>query len=167
MIVFSIDSLVRIETLSSVFGNQAYIKHMIRKKSFLLISLDESNNFAIKGEFDEKDTLVREKKYTWVKKLGNKKIAGLKSKKLKLTFSKSKKSYTCLYTKMFSSHYLDAYNDFPGLPVEYYLESEDGVLRYSLKKIEFTKPNYDLFGIPIDYKRVTFDEFVNILTEGE
>jgi hypothetical protein len=167
MSVFSIDSLVRIETPSPVFGNQAFVKHIVKKKSFLLISLDQSHNYAIKGDFDKADSVVRDKKYYWKKKFGSKKIAGIKSKKLRLTFKKSNKSFNCLYAKNISAKYLDAYNDFPGLPTEYYLETEDGILKYSLLKIEYTTPHYDLFGIPSNYELVTFDEFVNILTEGK
>jgi hypothetical protein len=167
MTVYSIDSLVRIETLSTVFGNQIFIKHLIRRKSFLLISLDDTNNYAIKGNFEEIDTVIHEKKYAWINKIGTKKIAGIKSKKLKLTFIKSQNSFYCYYAKNYSSKYLDAYRDFPGLPLEYYLETEDGILKYSLTKVDFEIPNYDLFGIPKNYQRVTFDEFVKILTEGQ
>ena len=167
MRVISLDSLVRIESPSVVFGNQIFLKHLNKKKSILLISLSESANFAIKGDFEGKDTVITEKKYVWKKKFGSKKIADLNCKKLKLTFLKSEKTLNCYYSKTYSSKYLDAYNDFPGLPVEYYLETEDGILKYSLKSIDFSVPNYDLFGVPSNYQKVTFDEFVDIITDQQ
>jgi hypothetical protein len=65
MRVISLDSLVRIESPSVVFGNQIFLKHLNKKKSILLISLSESANFAIKGDFEGKDTVITEKKYVW------------------------------------------------------------------------------------------------------
>lgn len=163
--VFSLDSLVRIETPSPVFGNQIFIKHLTRKKSFLLISLSETDHYAIKDDFKKQDSSAIQVKYIWKKKRGKKTVGGLSGKKLKLTILKSNQTFECFYSKEFAAKYQDAYQDFPGLPIEYFVESEDGILKYTLKKHNKIAPNYDLFGIPSNYKRVTFDEFVDLLNK--
>jgi len=166
MHILSLDSLIRIETNSSVFGTQSFIKHLSKKKSYLLISLDENQHFAIKGDFSESDTIKKPKKYTWKKKFGSKKIGGLAAKKLKLTLLQSQKTYTCFYSKKYAARCQEAYTDFPGLPVLYYLETDNGVLEYRLKKHTTIAPNYDLFGIPSNYTKITFDEFVDLLNNS-
>jgi hypothetical protein len=165
MIVFSLDSLVRIETPSPVFGAQIFIKHIPRKKSYLLISLSETDHYAIKDDFKNLDSAKIQVKYIWKKKRGKKTVGGLTGKKLKLTILKSNQTFECFYSKEFAAIYQEAYQDFPGLPIEYYVESEDGILKYTLKKHNKIAPNYDLFGIPSNYKRVTFDEFVDLLNK--
>jgi hypothetical protein len=47
------------------------------------------------------------------------------------------------------------------------LESEYGLLKYELIEINEEIPNYDLFGIPSDYKKTTFDEFVQEMIKTE
>ncbi len=166
MHILSLDSLIRIETNSSVFGTQSFIKHLLKKKSYLLISLDENQHFAIKGDFSESDTLEKPKKYIWKKKFGSKKIGGLAAKKLKLTFLQSQKSFTCFYSKKYAARCQEAYTDFPGLPVLYYLETDNGVLEYRLTKYTTIAPNYNLFGVPSNYSRITFDEFVDLINSS-
>lgn len=166
MHILSLDSLIRIETNSHVFGTQSFIKHLIKKKSYLLITLDENRQYAIKGDFSQTDTLTIAKKYTWKKKFGSKKIGGLTAKKLKLKLLKSQKTYSCYYSKKYAAKYQEIYTDFPGLPLLYYIETEDGILEYRLKKHTTIAPNYDLFGVPSNYTKITFDEFVDLLNNS-
>jgi len=166
MHILSLDSLIRIETNSSIFGTQSFIKHLIKKKSYLLISLGENQQYAIKGDFTKTDSLTLQPKYVWKMKLGGKKIGGLAAKKIKLTFLKSQKSFTCYYSKKYAARYQEAYTDFPGLPVLYYLETEDGIIEYRLKKYTNVAPNYELFGVPSNYTKITFDEFVDLLNNS-
>lgn len=165
MTLFSLDSLIRIETPSTVFGNQTFIKHLTKKKSYLLISLTETDHYAIKDEFKAPNPSTLQPKYVWKKKCGKKSIAGLKGRKLKLTFLKSNESFDCYYCADYAAKYQDAYPDFPGIPLEYYVETENGILKYTLKKFDPLIPNYDLFGIPSNYIRVTFDEFIDLLNQ--
>jgi hypothetical protein len=165
MHILSLDSLIRIETDSYIFGSQSYIKHLIKKKSYLLISLDENLHYAIKGDFSQSDSANANNKYTWKKKFGRKKIGGLDSKKLKLTFLKSKKSFSCYYSKKYAAKYQEVYTDFPGLPLLYYIETDDGILEYRLRKHTTIAPNYDLFGVPSNYTKITFDEFIDLLNK--
>ncbi len=41
----------------------------------------------------------------------------------------------------------------PGLPVSYFLESNEGLVKYQLIFIENKKMDRDLFGIPSDFKK--------------
>lgn len=166
MLVLSCDSIVRIETESKIFGRQSYIKHLIKNKSYLLISLSEGQNYAIRGDFSKTDSSKQSMQYLWKKKFGFRKIGGLSSKKIKLTHLKSEKSFNFYYSVKFSAKYNDVYADLPGLPTLYYVETEDGVLEYRLRKYTTLTPSYDLFGIPSDYQKVTFDEFVDLLNNG-
>lgn len=163
MHILSLDSLIRIETNSYVFGTQSFIKHLIKKRSYLLISLDENSHYTIKGDFSQSDSSNATMKYSWKKKVGCKKIGGLASKKLKLTFLSSQKSFNCFYSTKYAAKYQEVYTDFPGLPLLYYIETEDGILEYRLIKHTTIAPNYDLFGVPSNYTKITFDEFVDLL----
>ena len=166
MHILSLDSIIRIETESYVFGNQSFIKHLVKKKSYLLISLDENKNYAIKGDFSKTDSANTAFKYSWKKSFGSRNIGGLAAKKLKLTLLKSQKTFNCYYSKNYAARYQEAYTDFPGLPVLYYIETEDGILEYRLKKYTSIAPNYDLFGVPSNYIKITFDEFVDLLNNS-
>jgi hypothetical protein len=52
------------------------------------------------------------------------------------------------------------------LCLKYYLETDDGVLEYRLTKYTTIAPNYDLFGVPSNYIKITFDEFVDLLNNS-
>jgi len=72
-----------------------------------------------------------------------------------------KQKIEILYLKQFSPKYINAFEEIPGLPVRYYLNTEDGVAVYTLIYFEKTKLNRDLFGVPTDYKKVNFDQFLD------
>jgi len=63
----------------------------------------------------------------------------------------------------YSNKYINTLENFPGLPVRYYIATVDGIYRYELTSIEFSKPEKDRFGIPSNYKRMTFDQFMDEL----
>ena len=49
----------------------------------------------------------------------------------------------------------------PYLPVVYYVITQDVILKYELVRISEYIPHRDLFGIPTDFEKVTFDEFLD------
>ena len=67
--------------------------------------------------------------------------------------------------KKYSPKYINTFEDFPGLPVHYYIITMDGVYEYKLISIEEMLPSKDLFGVPSNYKRVTFNEFLDIMLQ--
>ncbi len=161
MTVYTNDTIVRIENYSDQLGQQVVIKHLAYNKSILL--LEAKNNFyAIQTDLNLQDSSSSKmtNKVIYKKKLGKRKVAGLKSNRLHLTNSTTKHTMEILYLKNYSPKYLDAYNDIPGLPVKYSITTEDGTFLYTLVSMEKATLNRDLFGVPSNYKRVSFSQFL-------
>jgi hypothetical protein len=156
-IVYTNDTLVRVESETGQLGPQVLIKHLILQKYYLLINYDD-NKFAIQQNVPKDTTPSR---YTFKKKFGSKKIDGIKAKRVLVSTPSFDKPLEMWYYPKISPKYLDVLKGINGLPVDYYLQLEDGILHYTLEKIEFSEVNKDLFGIPTDFKKVSFDEFVN------
>jgi len=68
-----------------------------------------------------------------------------------------------LYVKKYSNEYLNNFDAIPGLLIKYSVATPDGVMDYELVEMREFIPNRDLFGIPADYKKVTFDEFMDYM----
>ena len=121
-----------------------------------------SKKYAIQTDLSKEKTDKDSTKnnYTYKKKFGKRKILNLKANRMQVSLTDAKKSFEILYLKHLSPKYVDAYKDMPGLPVRYYLNTADGVFVYTLISMEKKQVNRDLFGIPSDYKRVSFDQFL-------
>ena len=156
-IVYTNDTLVRVESETGQLGSQVLIKHLILQKYYLLINYNDTK-FAIQQNVP-KDTIPS--KYTFKNKFGSKKIDGVKAKRVLVNAASFDKPIEMWYFPKISPKYLDVLKGINGLPVDYYLQLEDGILHYTLEKIEFSEVNKDLFGIPTDFKKVSFDEFVD------
>lgn len=164
MTVYTNDTITRIENQTPNLGKQVVIKHMDLNKSYLLIETPEVN-FAIQIDNTKPDTTRA--KYTFKKKLFKRKIAGIKANRLLVTHPDMKESREYLYLKKYSPKYINTFEDFPGLPVNYFIITLDGVYEYKLISFELMKPDHDLFGIPSDFKRVTFDEFMEFIIQEQ
>ncbi|MES2799910.1 MAG: hypothetical protein V4638_07825 [Bacteroidota bacterium] len=165
MVVYSNDTITRIENMSDQLGKQVLLKHLVLNKSFLLIETP-GQNFAIKTDFG--DVEKKPSKYSFKKKMGKRKIADIKASRLLISHPDMKVNREFLYLKNYSPKYINAFEELPGLPVLYYIITEDGVFKYTLKSIELAEPKRDLFGIPSDFKKVTMDEFMEyILSETQ
>jgi len=163
MVVYVNDSMLRVENRTPDLGQQVMIKHQILKKSYLL--LDTPNGkFALQSS--DEVVAADSTKYTWKKKNGRLEICGKKAKKLQVTERKTGVTQTWYYFKKLSSDHLNGFDYFPGLPVVYYVEGEEGLLKYELSSMEEMPLEKDIFGIPNDFRRVSFDEFIRIMTEG-
>ena len=54
----------------------------------------------------------------------------------------------------------------PGLLVKYSIATPNGILDYELVKLERYLPSQDLFGIPLDYERVSIDSFLEQMMDA-
>lgn len=161
--LFTNDTIVRVETETQL-GVQVYIRHMELNKAYLLIEYGD-DKYAIQADLEKKaakDTVKPE--YTVKKKFGSKKIAGVKCRKYYIQDNDQQEGYYCYFAKKWSNKYLEVYKEIPGLALDYYLPSQDGLIHYELVRVTQTPVNRDLFGIPSDYKRISFDEFVNLFS---
>jgi hypothetical protein len=158
MVIYTNDTLIRIENETDQLGKQVIIKHLILNKSYLLLSTP-MNNYAI--QTDHNDGKEIKYPYSFKFKKGKRKILGMKAKWLMVSHENFSEPIEFLYLPHLSPKYINTLENFPGLPVLYYISSVDGTYEYRLISIEKSAPNHDLFGIPSDYKRVTFDNFLN------
>lgn len=158
MTVYTNDTLVRIETETVQLGKQILIKNLPLKKYYILLDVN-NQKYAIQHN-EEKDTLNKVR-YTFKNKLfGSKKIAGVKAKKTVVTATSTKKVQQIYYIKGINPSYTEAMKGAPGLPAEYYIQTEDGVFYYKLIEFSMQTVPKDLFGIPSDYQKVSFDDFI-------
>ena len=156
MVVYTNDTLVRVDTETAQLGEQLLITHLELRKYYLLLQLD-SKKYAIQGHLP-KDTTVSA--YHFKRKMGSKKIAGIKAKKVLVSASYFPKPMIMWYAPDISSKYLNVLSGIKGLPLDYYVKMEDGYLHYVLETAEIAPVNRELFGISSDYQKVTFDQFI-------
>lgn len=162
--VLTNDTIVRVETETNL-GTQIYIRHMSLNKAYLLIVYGDEK-YAIQNDLSKKaasDT-VKAPQYTIKRKWGSKTVAGVKARKYYVKDAGSPDGYYCYFAKHIPGKYLEVYPESEGLAVDYYLPSPDGLIHYELVKYTPTAVSRDLFGIPSDYKRVSFDEFIQRFT---
>jgi hypothetical protein len=164
MIVVTDDTLLRIENNTERFGRQTVIKHMSFNKSYLLFETP-TKKYAVQTNHntEKKDSSA----YQFKRKWGKVKICGLKAKRLLVSHAEFPQELPFFYFKNLSPKYLNAFENFPGLPAIYYVASPDGIFLYELIDIKRDTPNHDLFGIPSDYKKVTFDDFLKEILEEQ
>lgn len=165
VVVFTNDTIVRVETTTPNLGKQVYIRHTALNKAYLLLEVNNVN-YAIQTDLDKRskaDTI--KEKYSFKKKVIGKKINGLKCARYIVTPKSSNQSFTCYFSKKYPGKYLEVFPEMKGLAVDYYLSTNDGIVHYELMKVEEKVLSRDLFGVPSDYKRVTFSEFMKIVAE--
>jgi len=165
--LYTNDTIVRVETQTDQVGQQVYIRHMDLRKAYLLLAYN-GKKFAIQTDLAEntvKDTVG--KQYTVKKKFGSKKVAGYKCKKYYVTDKGQPEGYYCWFAKKFDNKYLEVYPEVPYLAADYFLPSQEGLIHYELVSFTPETLNRDMFGIPSDYRRVTFEEFVGQFSDGK
>lgn len=164
VVVYTNDTMVRVETQGGPFGKQVYIRHMVLNKAYLLLAMD-GQKFAIRTDLaiKSKDTSLN---YTVKKLIGSKKINGMRCKKYRITDIGASSGYVCYFAKKISNKYIEVYQDIPGLALDYFLPSQNGLIHYQLVQYEVQVLDKNMFGIPSDYKKVTFEEFMSSLNKN-
>lgn len=154
--IFTNDTLVRTETESNRLGSQTVIRHLTLNKYYLLLEVN-NQKYAIQHVI-ENDTIPS--KYSFNYKRKSKKIQNLKSRKVVVEAKHFENPIEMYYIKNMNPKYIDALKGIKGLPVDYYIYSEDGIYHYTLIDITNEKTSTTLYGIPKEYKKVSFDEFM-------
>lgn len=163
VVVYTNDTMVRVETQGGPFGKQVYIRHMVLNKAYLLIAM-EGQKFAIRTDLSIKNN-DSTKNYTTKKVFGSKKIKGIKCKKYLITDNGAPAGYYCYFAKRIPNKYLEVYSDISGLALDYFLPSQDGLIHYQLAQYQPQILEKNMFGIPSDFKKVSFEEFMNAMNK--
>jgi len=160
MSIFSNDTIVRVENETQQLGKQITIRHMALNKSYQLVEVN-GKKFAIL--FDHAKEKADSTVFDIKKKIGRRKLFGHSCKRIRVKIPEIDQPLQFIYFTSFQNKYINNLKNIPGLPVDFYLNSKDGLYHYQLIKFEEYMPNRDLFGIPTTYKRVSFDQFMEEL----
>lgn len=160
--IYTNDTLVRVDTETPHLGIQQLITHLQLHKSYLLINYNETK-YAIQSHL-KPDTVPSP--YSFKKKSGKKTIHGMKVKRVLVNANFYKKPIEIWYFPVLNPHYLGVLKGIKGLPADYYLPTADGMLHYILDAVDLTPVKKDIFGIPSDYKKVSFDQFLQETIQG-
>jgi len=163
MLIYTNDTVSRTENSTGQFGKQVVIKHMELNKSYLLLNTP-MGKFAIRTDHAKSDTASKPSAYSFKKKWFKRKILGRKANRVLVSHESFESPIEFLYFKKVKGKYNEIFPEIPGLIVKYSIATADGVIDYELTKFNEYTPNRDLFGVPSDYKRVSFDEFVDLMT---
>ncbi len=174
MIVYTNDTIVRVENFTQNLGNQIAIKHMLLDKSYLMLDT-EFGKFAIQMDETEdqkqkqaSDTTSSEMdKFVFEKKCGKTRMLGRKMNRLMVSHPEFKEPIEFLYLKGYSSEIVNAYPKINGIPTKYSVITPDAIFDYTLVKMSEYTPEHDLFGIPADFERISFDDFMDKLIEAK
>ncbi|MCO4814382.1 MAG: hypothetical protein KC454_06690 [Flavobacteriales bacterium] len=166
MVIYSNDTIIRKSNFTDQLGIQVVIQHMVKNKSYLLLEAAQGK-YAIQTDLNKTNSDTIPSKYTFKKKCFKKKILGIKAKRTMAYHPDFEEAIEFLYFDNRANKYNPVFKEIPGLPVKYSVYTPDGILDYELVKMTEYTPDRNLFGIPTDYKRVTFDEFLKIVTSPE
>lgn len=160
MLIYAKDSLQKVINFSSTLGRQEMIKHLRLERSYVLVTTTKGK-FAIKTKANSKaDTLT----YLYKKKFGSKRIAGIRAKRLEVSLKGVDKKFIFYYTPKINAKYGAAYQNLPGLVLEYFVATDKGLFKYIIEDISFNEPPLSLFMIPDDFKKVSLEEFVEAVS---
>ncbi len=126
----------------------------------IIDSADEFVLFPLDVQETKSDTTKADRNFTLQKKMSKRSIVNRKANRMLVSHPEFKEPIEFLYFKNISNKYSTFYTEMPGLPVRFSVPTADGTIDYELIKMSEYSPNHDLFGVPSDYKLVTFDEFL-------
>jgi hypothetical protein len=167
MRVYTNDTIVRVETDSPMFGEQVTLRHLTLNKSYLLLQV-KGVKYAIQTENSSApDTIVKEIPTYEYKCRGKRKLNTYKVKKVIVTKGNPEVSHRAYYLPAIRPNLLTVYEGIKGLPAVYFIALNEGELKYELQSIEEKPLSRDLFGIPNDYKQISFDDFLKEIIPTE
>lgn len=159
MVLFTNDTLSRVELMNDALGEQVTIKHLSLKKSYILMTM-VGKKLAI--QTTSADDTVKTEPYVFKYHLfGKKKINGHILKKVTVYREDLGQKKVCWYFKDIRPDLMEMYPGIIGLPADFYVGTVDGIVHYSLQSIENKAVEKDLFGIPSDYEKISLLDFLN------
>ena len=162
MRVYTNDTMVRTENESELFGKQTVIKHLRLNKQYLLLTYN-NKKYAIQQQISPDTT---PSKYQFEEKQKFKKFAKKKSQLAITSIKNVPYKFNTYFTTELNPIYLDILKGIKGLPTQYFLPSNNGILRYTLIEIEETPLPANTFLFSKDYVKITFDDFIKSATES-
>ena len=124
MIVYTNDTIVRIENFTENLGKQIAIKHMLMDKSYLLletefgkyaIQMDESQD---QKEKQLSDTITEIDEFQFEKTCGKSRILGRKMNRVVVSHQEFDEPIEFLYLKGYSPEIVNAYPKINGIPTK-------------------------------------------------
>jgi len=159
--IYTNDTIVRTDSESASLGKQTLLRHLGLQKQYVLLEFN-SKKYAIQ-QVIPKDTSAS--KYTFKITHKQKRFAGIKAQKVIVTSKNYPFPLTCYFTNTYSPLYLDVLKGIPGLPTLYFVATENGLLRYTLRKIEPIQLPATTFLFSKDYERISFSEFIEKISK--
>ena len=159
MVVYTNDTLSRIEVQNDALGEQVSIKHLEFDKSYLLMTM-MGKKLAIQTDGNEDSTVTEPYQFKY-KLFGRKKINGLVLKKAIVIRSDLVEKRKIWYFKDVRPEILGMYDGIKGLPADFYIGTVDGIVHYQIESIEKQVVSKDLFGIPSDYEKIKLKDFMD------
>jgi hypothetical protein len=156
MMVTTNDTLVRIDNETPQLGRQTTIRNIALNKQYILLEV-KGKKYAIQHTL-KNDTLPD--KYTYQFQLKRKRFAGIISSKVMVKGKYFHKPIAMYYTKDFTSNYLLIFKGIPGLPTLYYLPTENGILKYTLIKVDKHSLDKKTFYFGKEFEKISFDDFI-------
>jgi hypothetical protein len=155
------DTLVRTESESPSLGKQTLIKHLQLSKQYVLIDY-QGKKYAIQQTIP-KDTSAS--KYTFTTCFGSKKIGGIRAKKIVVSHPNFKEPIAMYYAKNVNPIYLNIFKGIPGLPVQYFIQTEVGLLCYTLREFSKKEVPSTVFTFGKEYEKISFNEFLDRISK--
>jgi len=162
MRIYTNDTIVRTENESELFGKQILIKHLKLNKQYLLLTYNKKK-YAIQQQIVPDTT---PSKYHFEEKQKFKKFAKKKSQLAVTSIKNVHYKFNTYYTTELNPIYLDILKGIKGLPTQYFLPSNNGILRYTLIEVQETPLPSTTFLFSKDYLKITFDEFIKTVAES-
>lgn len=159
--LYTNDTIVRIESRTGL-GQQVSIRHLELHKSYILIYF-RGEKLAIKTDVDSVSSVIDNKQQIEYLRWKKRKFGPYKAKRAKVTREDLGETRDIYYLPGLRPDLLNVYDGIKGLPAVYYLQHQEGVFKYELIEIDPTLPERDRFGVPSDFQKITFDEFMERL----
>lgn len=159
-VVYAKDSMLRIDNYTPI-GKQIFIKHIPLNRAYILMDLG-SQKVAIQTYTD---TLQADQSYAFKARAGTKTIGGVKTKRIEVHDLELDTTLIMNYAPDIPAKYSTSIEGMPGMPIKYFLFTNNVWLTYELISLDTSPLNIDLFGIPSDHQIITLDEFIKMIEE--